>query len=129
MAVIPNNLELTAPTAAPARRRVVATYICRHPTIVIGGVLLALMLALALFAPFLGTVDPTALAPAHRLRWPSHDYWFGSDMLGRDIYSRTLYGTRISLTVGISVALLATGLGLAIGLVTGLNRWVDAIVM
>jgi peptide/nickel transport system permease protein len=127
MAVVPSELELVAPL--PPRRAAVATYIRRHPTIVVGGVLLALMLAMAVFAPWLGTTDPTALSPAHRLRWPSAEYWFGSDMLGRDIYSRTLYGARVSLAVGISVALLATGLGLAIGLVTGFYRWVDAIVM
>ena len=127
MAVVPSDIDLVA--TPPKRRSAVATYIRRHPTVVIGGTLLGLMLAVAVFAPFLGTTDPTALSPAHRLRWPSAEYWFGSDMLGRDIYSRTIYGSRVSLTVGISVALLSTGLGLAIGLVTGFYRWIDAIVM
>jgi peptide/nickel transport system permease protein len=127
MAVIPGDVDLLA--APPKARGKVATYVRRHPTIVIGGGLLGLMVTMAIFAPFLGTIDPTALSPAHRLRWPSAEYWFGSDMLGRDIYSRTIYGARVSLTVGISVALFSTGLGLCIGLVTGFNRWVDAIVM
>jgi len=96
---------------------------------VVGGVLLGLMVLIAIFAPYLGTVDPQALAPIRRLRWPSAQNWFGTDMLGRDVYSRTIYGARVSLTVGISVALLASGLGLAIGLVTGFSRWTDAIVM
>jgi peptide/nickel transport system permease protein len=96
---------------------------------VIGGGILGLMIAIAIVAPFLGTVDPVALAPAKRLRWPSAAYWFGTDMFGRDLYSRTLYGTRVSLAVGVSVALLAIGVGGAIGLVSGFNRWVDAIVM
>jgi len=129
MAVVPSNVDLVAATQRPKKRGAVATYFRRHPTIVIGGGLLSLILAIAIFAPFLGTVDPTALSPAHRLRWPSAEYWFGSDMLGRDIYSRTLYGSRVSLTVGFSVALLATGIGLGIGLVTGFNRWVDTFVM
>jgi peptide/nickel transport system permease protein len=129
MAVVPSNIDLVAVAQGPKKRGAVATYVRRHPTIVIGGGLLALMLAIAIFAPFLGTVDPTALSPAHRLRWPSAEYWFGSDMLGRDIYSRTIYGSRVSLTVGFSVALLATGIGLGIGMVTGFNRWVDAVVM
>ncbi|HXC27140.1 MAG TPA: ABC transporter permease [Stellaceae bacterium] len=129
MAVIPGQIDLVAAARPPKKRGAIATHIRRHPTVVIGGALLGLMLALGLFAPFLGTVDPTALAPAQRLRWPSAEYWFGSDMLGRDIYSRTIYGARVSLTVGIGVALLATGLGLAMGLVTSFNRWVDAIVM
>jgi peptide/nickel transport system permease protein len=127
MAVAPTDLTLTATPAMP--RGGMATYIRRHPTIVVGGGLLALMVAMAIFAPYLGTVDPQALAPAKRLKWPSAEYWFGTDMFGRDVYSRTIYGARVSLAVGISVALLAVGLGMAIGLVSGFNRWVDAIVM
>jgi len=129
MAVVPGNLDLVAASRPSRERNAVAIYVRRHPTVAIGGGLLVLMLAMAIFAPWLGTVDPTALAPAHRLRWPSAEYWFGSDMLGRDIYSRTIYGARVSLIVGLSVALLATGLGLAIGLVTGFNRWIDAVIM
>jgi peptide/nickel transport system permease protein len=127
MAVVPSDIDLLA--APPKQRGAVANYIRRNPTVVIGGGILGLMVLMAIFAPYLGTVDPLALSPAHRLRWPSAEYWFGSDMLGRDIYSRTIYGARVSLTVGISVALFSTGLGLVIGLVTGFNRWVDAIVM
>src|SRR5229473_1112862 len=127
MTVAPTDFALLA---APATRRGgLRTYIRRHPTMVVGGVLLSVMAVVAIFAPYLGTVDPQALSPIKRLRWPSAQYWFGTDMLGRDIYSRTLYGARVSLTVGISVALLASGIGLAIGLVTGFSRWTDAIVM
>jgi peptide/nickel transport system permease protein len=75
------------------------------------------MLAIAVLAPYLGTIDPTELAPARRTREPSAEFWFGTDMLGRDIYSRVLHGTRVSLVVGLSVALLASAIGLAIGLV------------
>jgi peptide/nickel transport system permease protein len=101
----------------------------RHPTAIAGGVILALMIVLALLAPWLGTVDPQAVAPVKRLRQPGADFWFGSDMMGRDVYSRVLYGARVSLAVGISVALLSIALGTAIGLVTGFVRWLDAVVM
>jgi len=74
-------------------------------------------------------VDPQALSPAQRLKPPSSEHWFGTDMLGRDVYSRVVYGARISLTVGIAVAALSVAIGLAIGLVTGFVRWLDAIVM
>ena len=101
----------------------------RHPAIAIGGALVLAMLLVALFAPWLGTVDPTALAPVRRTREPSAAFWFGTDMLGRDIYSRVLYGTRVSLTVGFAVAILASLAGLSIGLVSGFIRRADGIIM
>jgi peptide/nickel transport system permease protein len=101
----------------------------RHPTVMIGVMLLLAMAAMALLAPYLGTVDPVAVAPVKRLRPPSGLYWFGTDSYGRDVYSRTLYGARVSLTVGLSVAMFGTALGLAIGLVTGFVRRLDLVVM
>jgi peptide/nickel transport system permease protein len=127
MTIAPTDLTVLA--SPSVRKRGVRDTIRRHPTIVIGGALLGVMVLMAIFAPYLGTVDPQALSPIRRLRWPSAQYWFGTDMLGRDIYSRTIYGARISLTVGVSVALLASGFGLLIGLVTGFSRWTDAIGM
>ncbi len=118
--------ELFAPVRATGRVR---TFIRRHPTIALGGFLLGLMILLAITAPLLFTVDPQALAPARRVRWPSAAHWFGTDMLGRDVYSRVIYGTRISLFVGISVAFLASGIGLMIGLFSGFIRILDAVVM
>ena len=127
MTLAPTDLPLLA--APAARKRGARDYVRRHPTIVAGASLLGLMVLMAVFAPYLGTLDPQALAPIRRLRWPSSENWFGTDMLGRDVYSRTIYGARVSLTVGISVALLSTALGLLIGLVTGFSRWADAILM
>ena len=101
----------------------------RHPTVMIGVMLLLAMAAMALLAPYLGTIDPVAVAPVKRLRPPSGLYWFGTDSYGRDVYSRTLYGARVSLTVGLSVAMFGTALGLAIGLVTGFVRRLDFVVM
>ena len=101
----------------------------RHPTVMIGVLLLLAMAAMALLAPYLGTVDPVAVAPVKRLRPPSELYWFGTDSYGRDVYSRTLYGARVSLTVGLSVAIFGTALGLAIGLLTGFVRLLDFVVM
>jgi peptide/nickel transport system permease protein len=101
----------------------------RHPTAFVGVAVLAVMVLIALLAPWLGTVDPQMLSPIQRLKPPSTEYWFGTDMLGRDVYSRVIYGSRISLTVGVAVAALSIGIGLAIGLVTGFIRWIDAVVM
>jgi peptide/nickel transport system permease protein len=113
----------------PKERGRVMGFIYRHPTIAVGGTLVAIMVLIAIFAPFLGTKDPTSLAPARRTREPSAQWWFGTDMLGRDVYSRTIYGARVSLIVAVGAAVLSVGIGLAIGLVAGFTRWVDAIVM
>ena len=114
----------------PVRARgPVRTFIRRHPAIFAGGLLLAVMLLVALFAPLLWTTDPAALAPARRTRAPSAAYWFGTDMLGRDVYSRVLYGARVSLLVGFSVAFLASVIGLTIGLIAGFVRWADTVIM
>ena len=101
----------------------------RHPTAMAGGVVLLLMIVAALLAPWLGTTDPLSVSPIRRLRPPGAEWWFGTDMLGRDVYSRVLYGSRVSLTVGLAVAILSASLGLAIGMVTGFVRWADAVVM
>jgi peptide/nickel transport system permease protein len=110
-------------------RRGFIGFLRNNPTVAIGGALLLALVLIGIFAPYLWTVDPTALAPSRRLRAPSADHWFGTDALGRDVYSRVVYGTRVSLTVGLSVALLATLAGLTIGLVSGFVRWADGIVM
>ena len=101
----------------------------RHPTALIGGAILVVMVLVALLAPWLGTVDPQAVSPIKRLKPPSAAFWLGTDMLGRDVYSRVVYGARVSLLVGLLVALFSTFVGLAIGLVTGYVRALDAVVM
>lgn len=110
-------------------RRGLSGFVWRHPTLAIGLSLLGLMLLVAILAPWLGTVDPTALAPAKRTREPGAEFWFGSDAYGRDIYSRVLYGARISLLIGFSVAIVASLLGLVIGLVSGYMRSLDGVLM
>jgi peptide/nickel transport system permease protein len=123
------TLALAPPTAAPTMRGLIAGTLRRHPTAIAGGVVLLLMVAIAILAPWLGTTDPLAVIPTRRLKPMSGEFWFGTDMLGRDVYSRVIYGSRVSLTVGLAVAVIATTIGLAIGLVTGFLRRVDAVVM
>ncbi|WP_428493061.1 ABC transporter permease [Rhodopila sp.] len=121
--------DLPAILPVPKQRGRITGFIYRNPTIFVGGLLLGVMIFIAIFAPYLGTKDPTALAPAKRLRDPSALYWFGTDMLGRDVYSRVLYGSRVSLIVGFSVAFCASVLGTFIGLVAGFVRPLDSVVM
>ena len=120
---------LSAPSSVSPNWQRFRDALRRHPTAIVGAVVLVAMVLIALLAPWLATVDPQALSPIQRLRQPSTEHWFGTDMLGRDVYSRVIYGSRISLTVGVAVATLSIGIGLAIGLVTGFIRWIDAVVM
>jgi peptide/nickel transport system permease protein len=121
--------DLPPIVASPRRSGWVATFARRHPMILLGGALLLLIALAAIFAPWLGTVDPQALAPAKRVRSPSEANWFGTDGLGRDVYSRVIYGARTSLIVGLAVAAVATSLGVFVGVVSGFVRWLDPIVM
>jgi peptide/nickel transport system permease protein len=100
----------------------------RNKTIVAGTLILLALLGLAILAPWLAG-DPLQFEPINRLKRPSAEFWFGTDQFGRDVYSRVVYGTRISLIVGFSVAVLATAIGLVLGVLCGYYRRVDAIVM
>jgi peptide/nickel transport system permease protein len=101
----------------------------RNPTMVAGGFLLALMVTLATCAPYLATVNPVEMNPIERLRPPSAGSWFGTDMYGRDSFSRVIYGSRVSLFVGLTVAVFTSLIGLAIGLVSGFVRRLDDVIM
>ena len=126
------SADIAAPSAlafSRKRRHWFLRGVARHVTVAIGGVLIAILIATALFAPWLATHDPIALDVTQRLRAPSAAHWFGTDNLGRDVFSRTVYGGRISLLVGISVALLTTLIGSMLGLLAGMYRWFDAVIM
>jgi peptide/nickel transport system permease protein len=93
-----------------------------------GGALMALMALIAIIGPTF-TVDPIALNPINRLKPPSAEVFFGSDFLGRDVFARVIYGARISLVVGLAVALIAISVGLVLGMIAGYIRALDAIIM
>ena len=101
----------------------------RHPLLSIAAAVLVAMAAIAILAPWLVTTDPRQVEPSHRLTPPSAAAWFGTDLLGRDIYSRVLFGARVSLVVGFVVALLAGAIGLVLGFVTCFVRGADDIIM
>ena len=128
---------LEAPVPAVRKRR------AGDPAIVIPAVLLGLIAIIAIAAPLLDTVDPVAINPTMRNKPPGavemlqladgatrrFTHWMGTDSLGRDVYSRVLYGARISLAVGALVSVVSIGIGLVIGLLAGYLRWLDSIVM
>jgi peptide/nickel transport system permease protein len=115
-------------TAAPRKRGSFRIFARRNPTIVLGAGLLIVIALIAIFAPLIAG-DPMSMAPVNRLKAPTAEHWFGTDNLGRDVYARTIYGARVSLVVGLSVAVLAIVFGLLIGLVAGYYRRLDGFVM
>ena len=114
-----------------------------HGSVRFGVAVLAFMVVVAMFAPWLGTVDPAAMDANHINKAAglagdfalpdgqvlAHIFWLGTDNFGRDIYSRVLYGSRISLVVGIATAILALGLGGLCGMLAGYFRGVDMLLM
>lgn len=137
------EVDSAASAAAASRPRTIWQLLLHNPSVCFGGAVLAVMLLTALLAPFLGTIDPSNIDPIYRNKVPGTErmlrledgsevpitHWMGTDMLGRDVYSRVLYGSQISLVVGLAVAILSIAVGLAIGLVSGYIRWLDGIVM
>ncbi|WP_425068362.1 ABC transporter permease [Reyranella sp.] len=129
--------------AASTKRKSLWLVALRNPNVIIGGVILLTMLVIAILAPFLGTVDPTRIDPAARNKKPGTEITYrlddgttakriaimGTDSLGRDVYSRVLYGARVSLAVGVAVSIIAVVIGMVIGLVSGYIRWADGIIM
>ncbi len=115
----------------------------RNWSVRIGGFVVLLMLAIGVAAPFLGTLSPTDISPAARNKVPGTErtirddtgkpipivHYMGTDSLGRDVYSRVIYGARVSIMIGIVVAVLSIVFGLFIGLMSGYFRWLDPIVM
>jgi len=109
----------------------------------IGGFVLAVLVLIAAAAPWLGTVDPTLFDPVSRDLLPGqageittldgdtlqHTFVFGSDSFGRDIYSRVIYGTRVSLVVGLATAIVSVSFGVLFGLLAGYLRWLDGPLM
>jgi len=96
---------------------------------VMGLVIFVVVLLVAIFAPLIARQSPYAVDVAHRLQAPSKAHWFGTDSLGRDLFSRVVYGARISMTVGFSVGLISGFLGLVIGLYSSVSSTMDSIMM
>lgn len=115
----------------------------RNLSVRIGGGVLLLLVVVALLAPWLGTVDPSLFDPASRDLLPGargeittlegdtiqHRFLMGSDSFGRDIYSRVIYGTQVSLIVGVCTALVSLAIGVLFGLCAGFLRWLDGPLM
>jgi peptide/nickel transport system permease protein len=102
----------------------------RSPSLVIGATIITLLGILALLAPVLSPYTPFELDPVNRFLPPSTDHLFGTDELGRDIWTRSLYGARVSLSTALFAVLIAMAIGVPLGLISGyFGKWADALIM
>jgi peptide/nickel transport system permease protein len=121
-------LQATALLDKPQRYRNLRR-LFRHRSFVIGfSIILVLTLAAAL-APLLSSADPSAMHVRFRFRAPSSSFWFGTDMFGRDIFTRVLYGARVSLFVGFAVAVSSGLCGAVLGMIAAQFRRLDGPIM
>ncbi len=101
-----------------------------NPLALSGAAVVLLLSLIAIFAPWLPPRDPFEQNLLMRLHAPSSGYWFGTDELGRDVFSRMLYGVRVSLSIGFVSAFISIAIGTVVGLVSGFWRgWVDTVLM
>lgn len=107
----------------------VARFFRTRFTFAAGATILVLVSLMAIIAPLIERYHPQDLNPVNRVQAPSSEHWFGTDHVGRDVYSRTVHGARISLRVAASVAVIVTIVGVVLGVVVGYNRIADNIVM
>jgi peptide/nickel transport system permease protein len=119
---------LSAETVAARRRWRIVRKLARHRSFTIGFVIMAVLIAAALLAPATG-LDPTAMKIRMRFRPPQAAFLFGTDQFGRDLLTRVLYGARLSLWIGLSVALLSGGFGALIGVLSAQFRRLDSLLM
>jgi peptide/nickel transport system permease protein len=120
LAVVPNELPFVV-----SRWR----WLRKNPTLILGALLLLVVALITLAAPWIATHDPQDIDPLTRMQSASTEHYFGTDALGRDVFSRAVWGGRVSMIVGLSVAVLATLGGVLLGLVAGFVRWAEGPVM
>jgi peptide/nickel transport system permease protein len=142
LSALEEAIERVPPVAVP-RRSGTWLRLLRSPSVFIGAAILLAMVLIAAAAPLLGTTDPVAIDPVWRNKRPGTEHpvtlasgetetrvhWMGTDTLGRDVYSRVVYGARVSLVVGLAVAMISVAIGLVVGLLAGYFRWLDGILM
>jgi peptide/nickel transport system permease protein len=134
----PSLLQWLASDAPASRRQAVlgnlyrgVVALCANPAALTGLVIVGALIFVALFAPMIaGYVSPIQQTLAERLAPPSSAHWFGTDELGRDIYARTVHGSRVTLTIVMLVSVVVAPIGLTVGTLAGyLGGWADAVLM
>ena len=129
MSTLDYNAELAAAGAHVSTRwDAVRFFVRRYPLGAVGGVIMALFVFAAVFADFITVYDPLSTNASLSLARPGWGHWLGADFMGRDVYSRIVYGARISLAVAVGSMSLGCGLGVTVGLLSGyIGGWVDLV--
>src|SRR5690349_3264378 len=125
------DLPLTAEKAEPPESiwAKIRYHLVRNPLGLVGAIIMALFVFCAIFADLITAYSPTVTDAAHRLLHPGSAHVLGTDQMGRDIFSRIIYGARISLAVGLGSTFLGSVFGIALGLASGyLGGWVDLVI-
>ncbi len=139
----PDYAALSVESATVVPQQSAWARVRKNTSVRIGGIILIVLVVVALLAPWLGTVDPSLFDPASRDLLPGksgeittlegetlqHRFLMGSDSFGRDIYSRVIYGTQVSLIVGVFTAAVALAIGIVLGMLSGFLRWLDGPLM
>jgi peptide/nickel transport system permease protein len=120
---------VAAERLAPRRRLRVLRKLAHHRSFLVGAAIVMLLVIAALTAPLLSPIDPVAMRVRMRFQPPQWDFLFGTDRFGRDVYTRVLYGARISLWIGLGTTLLSGLVGAAIGVIAAQFRPLDAPLM
>jgi peptide/nickel transport system permease protein len=126
MSAVSDPAVSPVPAAAPSP---LWRWVRKNPTVVVGVLLLVIVTALSLCAPWIATHDPQEIDPLNRLQPSSAAHYFGTDALGRDVFSRAVWGGRVSIQVAVAVATLSTVFGVLLGLIAGFVRWSDGPIM
>jgi peptide/nickel transport system permease protein len=121
-------MQVLAPNPISSRQRL-AFALRQQPTMYFGIAVLVALALMAIFAPWIATYSPTDINPLARMKPPSAAHFFGTDALGRDVFSRVVWGARVSLVVGVAVAVLSVVLGVVIGMLAGYFSKLDMVIM
>lgn len=126
-----NNIDLQAvkTTLKKEQRQIFTRQILANQSLMVGFVLIVLLMLVALFGPLVVPHDPNEMDVLSRLQGPTAEHWLGTDNLGRDLLSRIIYGARISMSVGLSVAIISSLLGLIVGVYASYYKWLDHLLM
>lgn len=125
----PQSYETLRKTLVREQRQLRLRRIMDNRGLLAGNALFLFFVLLALFGPFFVSHDPSAMKVADRLQAPGAEHWLGTDEFGRDLLARIVYGARVSMATGLSVAFVAAAAGLVIGLYASYYKWLDHVLM